>query len=39
VNLDTGETGILFEAGEPGQKNAYQRIVFIAVDQKSIQRK
>ena len=39
VNLDNGETGILFEAGEPGRKNPYQRIVFIAVDQKSIKRK
>lgn len=31
VLLDAGNVGVLFEAGDVGQKNAYQRIVFVAV--------
>lgn len=35
VNLGNGEVGVLFEAGDPGQKNAYERIQFQTVNLKT----
>ena len=37
VPLDGGKVGVLFEAGDAGQKNAYQRIVFVPVSMADIE--